>query len=152
VNFRKIVGRIIYFAGYPILMLLLRGSTRAYAVIRCNNKILLTQSTLDYKPRWHLPGGGVKKNETTVAGLIREIHEELGIVVTADQLVPLNNSPISSKHHYEYHLYLVELSSMPELTLRRFEIIDAKFIPFNDLDSMLISDTVKRSIPLIPLK
>ena len=150
--FKNIVGRIIYYLCYPILMLILRGSTRAYAIIRLEDKILLTQSMLDYKLRWHLPGGGIKRNETAVIGLRREIYEELGIKVSDKDLALLTEKPIASKHHYVYYIYLLDLDSIPALSLRRFEITDARFVALSEIHSIPISDTVKKSLTLIPLK
>jgi ADP-ribose pyrophosphatase YjhB (NUDIX family) len=37
---------------------------------------------LTYMAQWHLPGGGVKRGETLVETLRRELQEETGIVMT----------------------------------------------------------------------
>lgn len=35
---------------------------------------------LTYAPRWRLPGGGRKRGETPVEGMLRELREEIGLV------------------------------------------------------------------------
>lgn len=35
---------------------------------------------LTYAPGWRLPGGGQKKSETAVEGMLRELREEIGLV------------------------------------------------------------------------
>jgi 8-oxo-dGTP pyrophosphatase MutT (NUDIX family) len=37
-------------------------------------------------PRWLVPGGGIDNGEDTLTAAIRELHEETGLVVTADDL------------------------------------------------------------------
>lgn len=51
----------------------------ANAVIICQGKLLLERRR--DSDTWGLIGGGVKKSETAVQGMVREIYEELGIRV-----------------------------------------------------------------------
>lgn len=51
-------------------------------VVDDKNRVLLVRHT--YSPGWYLPGGGVKKAETTQAAIIRELQEETGIVVRVE--------------------------------------------------------------------
>ncbi|MBF6141218.1 MULTISPECIES: NUDIX domain-containing protein [Nocardia] len=40
----------------------------------------------NYKPGWDLPGGNVEANEPPDAGALRELHEELGLELSPDDL------------------------------------------------------------------
>ena len=60
----------------------------ANAIITCNGKILLEKRRdCDI---WGLVGGGVKKQETPLQGITREIYEELGLRIPADKFVKLS--------------------------------------------------------------
>lgn len=56
----------------------------ANAIITCNGKLLLEKRR--DSDIWGLVGGGVKKTESSLEGMVREIYEELGVRVSPDQL------------------------------------------------------------------
>ncbi|RMX03400.1 NUDIX domain-containing protein [Legionella jordanis] len=49
-------------------------------VLNEKRQVLLVKHT--YQPHWYLPGGGVKNGESTKAAIIRELHEEVGLIVS----------------------------------------------------------------------
>lgn len=59
----------------------------ANAIITCNGKLLLEKRR--DSDIWGLVGGGVKKTESPLEGMIREIYEELGVRVLPSQLTKL---------------------------------------------------------------
>jgi 8-oxo-dGTP diphosphatase len=86
----------------------------ACALIDSDNRILLARRPAG-KPMeglWEFPGGKVETGETPEATLIRELREELGIIVSADCLAPLT----FASHDYEtFHLL------MPLYVCRRWD-------------------------------
>ena len=48
-------------------------------VLNSKNQMLLVKHT--YQPHWYMPGGGVKKQESAKAALLRELREEVGVTV-----------------------------------------------------------------------
>ena len=73
-----------FYRGHPNPPKTTQGAhLGANAVITCNGKLLLEKRRdCDL---WGLVGGGVKKRESTMDAITREIHEELGIRVSKDR-------------------------------------------------------------------
>ena len=59
----------------------------ANAIITCKGKLLLEKRR--DSDVWGLVGGGVKKHETEIQAIAREVYEELGIRVSKDQFQKL---------------------------------------------------------------
>lgn len=59
----------------------------ANAIITCNGKLLLEKRR--DSDIWGLVGGGVKKTESTLEGIVREVYEELGIRVPKERFQKL---------------------------------------------------------------
>ncbi len=59
----------------------------ANVILTCNGKLLLEKRR--DSDTWGLVGGGVKKHETELQAITREIYEELGIRVRKEQLCKL---------------------------------------------------------------
>jgi 8-oxo-dGTP diphosphatase len=77
----------------------------AVALIDPDGRVLIAQRPQG-KPMaglWEFPGGKVQAGETPEAALIRELHEELGIDITASCLAPI----AFASHGYEdFHLLM----------------------------------------------
>ena len=73
-----------FYRGHPNPPKTTQGAhLGANAIITCNGKLLLEKRRdCDL---WGLVGGGVKKRESTLDAITREIHEELGLRVSKDR-------------------------------------------------------------------
>ncbi|RCW80663.1 (deoxy)nucleoside triphosphate pyrophosphohydrolase [Phyllobacterium bourgognense] len=93
---------------HPILLV------TACALLDADGRVLLTQRPegKSLAGLWEFPGGKVDPGETPEESLIRELHEELGIIVKPACLAPLT----FASHTYEtFHLL------MPLFICRRYE-------------------------------
>lgn len=63
----------------------------AVGVLRKDNQVLITSrpDSKSYHGYWEFPGGKIEKDESIIGALIRELNEELGIVVQAVNCKPL---------------------------------------------------------------
>lgn len=59
----------------------------ANAIITCNGKLLLEKRR--DSDTWGLVGGGVKKSETELQAIVREVYEELGIRIPKERFKKL---------------------------------------------------------------
>ena len=77
-----------FYRGHPNPPKTTQGAhLGANAIITCNGKLLLEKRRdCDL---WGLVGGGVKKQETAIDAITREIYEELGLRVSKDQFKKL---------------------------------------------------------------
>lgn len=62
----------------------------AAALVNERNEILLAQRPEGKRlaGKWEFPGGKVEEGETPEAALVRELHEELGVVIQPSDLEP----------------------------------------------------------------
>lgn len=77
------------------------------AILRNNEgKILFQLRDVNGKNpnKWGLFGGGIKKNETPINALIREIKEELGIQLSKSDVLREYILPLINYHIFEIHL------------------------------------------------
>jgi 8-oxo-dGTP diphosphatase len=86
----------------------------ACALIDADGRVLLAQrpSGKSMAGLWEFPGGKVDPGESPEASLIRELNEELGIVVQESCLAPLS---FASHRYADFHLL------MPLYVCRRWE-------------------------------
>lgn len=144
-----VVGRILYFFGYPILWKMLHNTTRAYVLVVVGSEVLVTKNFLGFHKIWRLPGGGLKKGEDRKLAVIRELAEEVGITTEVDCLQLLNAKPLKAPTFgYDYYLYVLKLSKKPIITVDKHEIANAEFLDVKSPNLPELSDEAHNAIKL----
>lgn len=96
----------------------------ANAIITCNNKLLLEKRR--DSDTWGLVGGGVKKHETELQAITREIYEELGLRIPKERFKKLGiyGEPGRIAAYQDGSIWRMvivvfglELSEMPDMTI-----------------------------------
>lgn len=103
------------------------------AIIRQNDRIFATQRGYgNYKDGWEFPGGKIEEGETPEEALVREIQEELELLITVDRHV------IDVSYDYpEFHLEMgCFLCSIAEGTPHLIEHEAARWLKPEEIDSV----------------
>lgn len=107
-----------------------------------NNELLLTRRNPEklWGNYWECTGGAVIAGEDSITAAKRELFEEIGIETAPEQLKLLGTTKhktwFTDTYLFERDILLSDLKLQPE------EVIDAKWITINELDTMCINKLV----------
>lgn len=91
---------------------------KALLIDNKNNYLLLERNN---HPRFgndpDLPGGTIEEGETPLQAMIREVSEEVGVVLDPTRAHELYSGTDYSNHHTEYTLYEIKLTTTPKVEL-----------------------------------
>jgi len=71
--------------------------------------LFLLRDQTKYSGTWGLPGGKVENKETIIAGLYREISEEIGSTPEFLKVIPIETFT-SNDYYFNYHTYLITVA------------------------------------------
>lgn len=119
----------------PFIRRAVRNSTRVYVAIIHKGRVLLVKNIIA-RDNWRLPGGGMHENELPQSGAAREVQEELGISLDAEQLIYINEGDMDSdrlKYHYVNFAYVAD--ELPVIKPNKLEIAEHNFFEVLPADS-----------------
>lgn len=153
-EFFYLLARILHFASYPLIGLVLHKSSRVRIAVLCDGQILLHKSLLG-KQRWSLPGGGVARGETSEAAAVRELHEETGITVLAEKLQYIGERklPVNSrwpKYNVKFYSFSIPKIVEPQI-VRSYEVIAVAWFDYENLPKQL-GESAQVGLELMKLK
>ena len=143
-DFKKIWGHIgvgLFWILWPVWVVYFRiYNKRSRIVVVYQDQILLVQGWLGTR-KYGLPGGGLRKNESYEAGVVRELFEETSVVVPESALVKIGTRR-NKKYHFNYDAtyFCVDLNEDPNMHFKLGEIFKAAWLPLDSLDMSLLDD------------
>lgn len=121
----------------------------AVSVVTNDEKILLQKEYRHVIDRssWEVPGGGIDQGETPESAAVRELSEEVGLVVTEEQLVLLGRFyPLNSFNTEFNALFMIIVASDTMLGANQTEhgeaIEEHRFIKFDQALKMIDSGEI----------
>jgi len=139
------IGQLLYLLSYPGLLLLIKGTKRAYVIVVFENKALVTKNWLGFRRKWRLPGGGAKNNESYMQAAIREVKEEVGIDLSSNVIKAIDE-PIKHKKGFYFQTFVTEIYNAPKIVTEFPEIWKAEFVDIDKLSNDEISQQVQHAL------
>ena len=107
------------------------------------NRVLLVKRSKRLKVGpglWQLPGGKLEPGEKPEEAALREIQEELGLVMVGDALQPVSSIHSQSLgdrqgNSIQIHLFYCEVSALPDKLALEDSIDQVQWVPFSDLEN-----------------
>lgn len=119
--------------------------------VATDGRVLITRRHPD-KPwggYWEYTGGSVVKGETPIGGALRELREETGIIVSAEDLHPVTVYPHPSLDGWNtiYHSFIAFFDpSRQTIRLQDGETVAYDLLPYEDFKRFLQGDRFARPI------
>ena len=146
---KRVLGRVVFWLGWPMFWLLLKRSKRTRVLLVHNNSILLVKGTLS-SGKWTLPGGGIYKNEPPEIAAARELKEELGIRIDATLFKTLGAMDVNADSGLRYHAYILSTTTEKEITpTLSFELYDATWLPIESVSQKNTQKIVLKALELL---
>ena len=128
-------GKLVFWVNWPFLYLYLLNSRRTRVLLIAEGKVLLTKGWLSTGD-WGLPGGGLRRRETPLAGALRELYEETGIHLKPKQLKSIGPVAMANENglKFRYYQFYAKLPDATPVRKKTFEIVESAWLPIREIN------------------
>src|SRR4030095_9533376 len=128
------LGKLVFWVNWPFLFLYLRKSERTRILLIAEGKVLVTRGWLSTGD-WGLRGGGLKREETPIAGALRELFEETGIRLKPQKVRKIGAAMANENGlKFRYHQFFAKLPEVVPVRKQTFEVVEVAWVPIKDLN------------------
>ena len=115
----------------------------AYVAVWHGERVLVIQNS--YRRRLSFPAGGLARGESILDAAVRELHEEVGIRASADQLAYYDEIVHRSGYAEDHaHVFELHCAEPPEVSVDAREVVWAEFMTPADALARGVVGVVRR--------
>jgi 8-oxo-dGTP diphosphatase len=146
--------RAFFYLSWPGLKAYFWVGTRARILVTDHSgRVLLVQGKWSQwygDNSWMLPGGGVRWGEQPAQAAARELAEEIGIIVAADDLELLGREYVREQRiGYSAYLYRLAVNPAVPLKLQRSEIARAEWFDAQTIETLRLKPDAQAALRLL---
>ncbi len=111
-----------------------------------NKKLLITQRSVNkfYPYKWEVPGGGSITKESSMETLIREIKEEIGVIVNPNDCTFVD--AVLHSHQFVDVYKTNKKIDLKDIKLQEDEVCDIKFVDKKEFLDMINNKKIVKSL------
>lgn len=133
IKFRQLLGKFLFFVGWPLWLLYFSLTVRTRVLIICGDELLVVKGWIGDQ-KWSLPGGGLHLKEQPVVGARREVQEETGVILSTSELLHIGRSSITRYCiSIKYHCFVATIDHYPNFKRQRLEISEIEWMKIDKL-------------------
>lgn len=122
------IGVLAFFTAWPLFFVYLRRSERTRVILHDEGKVLVVRNWVS-DGTWQLPGGGLHPRENVIAGALREVHEETGIMLEQRQLRFVAEREYRRYgHRFRFHVFVTQGFDASQMHRQAHEISRIEWI------------------------
>ena len=144
---RKLASRAVHGAArlaLPLFARITRPLTMGVRAMILDDRDRVCLVRHSYTPGWHLPGGAVEPRETVHQALVREVHEETGLMVKGrPELFAIYLNEVMAKRDH-VAVYVIRAFEATDRRPSPLEIVEYGFHPLDALPSGTTGPTRRR--------
>ena len=118
------LGKVLYPILLPVMRPVIKRTRRVYVAVIHEKQVILIKNWLA-RDTWRFPGGGIGRGESPESAAVREIKEELRLVINESGLIEVDSGIFrTDRLGFPYIMYAYVMNTFPRRLEDTYEITD----------------------------